>query len=97
VCGLGVAYPCPAGRYGSTSGQASADCSGYCAEGYYCPEGSTVSTQSPCGGPDVFCPPGMQSPLPVSIGYYTSQYLYCGIGQINACLMSTVIFFSWIT
>jgi hypothetical protein len=44
VCRCGVA-----GRYGNITGLQDARCFGACAEGYYCPAGSTVATQVACG------------------------------------------------
>ena len=46
-------------------------CSTACAEGYYCPAGSTASVLQ-CGNASVFCPAGSGSPLAVGDGYYTS-------------------------
>ena len=42
---------CPAGTYGATSGLGSSSCTGLCTRGYYCPEGSTSTTQ-------IICPAG---------------------------------------
>ena len=55
-CVGGVASFCPAGRYGNTTGADSADCSGQCTAGYYCPLGSTLPTQTTCGDATVYCP-----------------------------------------
>ena len=44
----GVAKPCPAGRYGATTGLTTALCSGPCAKGHYCLEASTKAHQYPC-------------------------------------------------
>ena len=52
--GTGVAHLCPAGRYGSDVLLVEKKCTGACAPGYYCPEGSTTSTQ-------VVCPAGRYS------------------------------------
>lgn len=67
---------CPPGRYGSTFGLSTGDCSGYCDPGYYCPEGSNNSKPFECGSPDVFCPPGSSVPQAVDIGYYTRKHFY---------------------
>ena len=50
ACGLGTSRPelCVAGQYGATPGQKVRACTGGCAEGHYCPEGSTNSTSVPC-------------------------------------------------
>ena len=47
-CSQGMAQGCPAGRYGRTARLMDANCTGLCAKGYYCPTGSTASTQNPC-------------------------------------------------
>ena len=44
---------CPAGRYGNEVDMTSSECSGPCAQGYYCPQGSTTPTN-----PNFKCPPG---------------------------------------
>lgn len=62
---------CAAGRYGATSGLRSSACSGLCAEGHYCPAGSTVATAFPCGGLDYYCPEGSPRPIPAAAGRYT--------------------------
>ena len=41
--------PCPAGRFGNTTGLDSERCSGICEAGYFCAPGSTSATQAPCG------------------------------------------------
>lgn len=40
-----VMQDCPAGRYGAEARMATSDCSGPCHRGYYCPRGSTKSTE----------------------------------------------------
>ena len=47
-CSSGVAYNCPGGTYGSTTGLSTNACSGKCTAGYYCPAGSTSATQNAC-------------------------------------------------
>jgi hypothetical protein len=69
----GIKRKCPVGRYGSTYGLSSPSCSGFCAAGCYCEEGSPTATQYPCGGPDRFCPPGSTVAQPVHNGYYTGK------------------------
>lgn len=71
VVAVGVRYPCPAGRYGSSAGLSTSYCDGFCRGGYYCPAASTSATQMNCGGDDVFCPTGSTAPHPVDVGYYT--------------------------
>jgi len=43
----------------------------WCAAGYYCPPGSSRSTQVPCGSPAYYCAVGSAVPTPVDTGYYT--------------------------
>jgi hypothetical protein len=43
-----VFLPCPAGRYGDREGLGSPDCSGLCAQGHYCLEGSISATDHLC-------------------------------------------------
>ncbi|KAJ1420393.1 hypothetical protein B484DRAFT_351281 [Ochromonadaceae sp. CCMP2298] len=79
----GIKRPCPLGRYGSTPGLYSPDCTSYCPEGYFCPEGTSLAPPTPayaCGSVDLFCPPGSPAPQSVGEGYYTvdrdTQWLY---------------------
>ena len=39
---------CPAGKFGDTEGLGKEACSGACAAGYYCKEGSTTNKYAPC-------------------------------------------------
>ena len=55
-CQGGVSYPCPAGRYGTATGETNEQCIGNCTQGYYCPPGSASPTQEECGAADVVCP-----------------------------------------
>ncbi|MBR3930134.1 MAG: hypothetical protein IKJ62_00970, partial [Alphaproteobacteria bacterium] len=81
--------PCAGGRYGSSTAQTASTCNGSCTEGYYCPEGSTSSTQNACSA-GYYCPAGSASQSPctgrtqysaakasacstVSSGYYTTN------------------------
>ncbi len=70
-CIDGVAFKCPAGRYGSEAGLTSSECTGACEAGYFCPIGSVTKRHSNCSSPAVFCPEGSVEPLPVHEGYYT--------------------------
>jgi hypothetical protein len=55
-CTAGVAWECPAGRYGAAAGLLSSACSGVCSAGYHCPAGSSTPTQRNCSdGPTFFC------------------------------------------
>ena len=55
-CAIGVRSLCPAGRFGAQAGETSPVCTGDCTQGHYCPAGSTVPTQEPCGTPTMYCP-----------------------------------------
>jgi hypothetical protein len=70
-CVNGVATPCPLGVYGATPELTSPACSGLCAPGYFCPVGSSSTTQLPCGGVDVFCLAGSGLPQASPPGEYT--------------------------
>ncbi|KAK8808645.1 hypothetical protein WA158_008546 [Blastocystis sp. Blastoise] len=50
---------------------ASLYCVEYCAEGYYCPRGSTSIHDKECGSVDVYCPKQSGYPIEVSSGCYT--------------------------
>ena len=63
--------PCPGGTFGAELGLSLPGCSGVCAAGYYCPQGSTSPTQVACGSPAHFCPAGSTEPLLVSVGFYS--------------------------
>jgi hypothetical protein len=63
---------CPAGTYGDVTALADPTCSGPCAEGYYCPAGSSSATAQPCGGVAFYCPLGSAAPLPVAAGSYSA-------------------------
>jgi len=69
--GSGVRVPCPAGRFGSARGAASAEHCAPCAAGHFCPAGSAVATQAECGADDVFCPAGSAAPARSRRGYRT--------------------------
>jgi hypothetical protein len=45
AAGASVALPCPAGRYGGSTGLTSPSCSGPCTQGWFCAAGSTSPTQ----------------------------------------------------
>ncbi len=70
-CVNGKRMLCPAGRYGPRIGERNESCAGLCAEGFYCPEGSTNSHQRACGGPSHFCPEGSPFPKQVRVGYFS--------------------------
>lgn len=67
----GVRRLCPPGTYGASHGLHTQLCSGLCADGYYCPAGSSSQTQVQCGSSAVFCPTGSGQPLLAANGYYT--------------------------
>ena len=70
-CSGGEKTLCPAGHFGETTGLSTADCSGSCPAGYYCPEGSVSGTTNKCGSVDKYCPAGSSAPTDVSEGYYS--------------------------
>jgi len=74
--GDGVRRVCPAGRFGSSVLNTDPLCSGLCAPGYFCPEGSVVATQFVCGGADRFCPKGSPGPTMVALGHFTQEDRY---------------------
>lgn len=71
-CVGGVQQPCPAGRYGTVTGQSTegTGCPDPCPAGSYCPEGTSVPVA--CGAANVFCPEGSVEPLDVGIGNYST-------------------------
>ena len=70
-CKGGERFLCPAGRFGNIEGDSRESCSGPCAPGHYCPEGSYTATQHMCGPPSFYCPLGSAQPLKSPDGYYT--------------------------
>ena len=70
-CASGLKQQCAAGRFGSSIALSSPACSGLCAQGFYCPAGSTLPTQHACGGLSVYCPEGSGLPLPVPPGHFS--------------------------
>ena len=77
-CIDGVRHLCPGGRYGSTRGLSSSECSGPAEGGTFTlpgaysryPDGNKTQT---CGSASVFCPPGSSVPLDVGRGNYSIQ------------------------
>ena len=64
---------CPAGTWGGAApGKLTADCSGLCTAGFYCPAGSSSSTAVPCGGVGYFCPAGSSAPQVVPDNFYST-------------------------
>ena len=70
-CVDGTKHPCPAGRYGESSGLAHAACDGPCPAGYFCPRQSSNRVEYACGGSGLYCPEGSGVPLHVRAGFYT--------------------------
>ena len=64
--------PCKGGYFGDAAGQDAPECAGQCTQGYYCPPGSTSAQQKPCGGEGVYCPVGVDSPVRVDDGWYST-------------------------
>lgn len=50
-------------------------CDGPCADGHYCPLGSTSATEVSCGDQNVYCPEGSRVPLDARTGYYTVRVI----------------------
>ncbi|GMF24118.1 unnamed protein product [Phytophthora lilii] len=73
-CVDGERHRCPAGTFGNRAGLTSSECSGVCAAGYYCPEGSIVAQAVACATSAVFCPEGSAVPTLTDKGY-------CGISK----------------
>ena len=48
-CSFGKRIRCPSGKYGGVEGLSDLECSGNCAQGYFCPQGSWLATQNECG------------------------------------------------
>ena len=72
-CLNAVAYLCPAGTRGSSTGSFDYRCDGPCESGFYCPQGSVLAAppERTCGNASYYCPSGSREPSPVSEGYYT--------------------------
>lgn len=73
-CISGVRYLCPAGRYGGNIQSINSSCTALCRGGFYCPAGSSLSTQFQCDATDIYCPEGSPAPIPVTTGYYTTSH-----------------------
>lgn len=63
---------CPGGTYGDRTDLTTPLCSGLCAGGHFCPEGSASARQRVCGRSIYYCPPGSATRLSVTDGYYTT-------------------------
>lgn len=70
-CHVGLLVQCPAGTYGAERGLSSANCSGLCHPGYFCPPGTPSATEHACGTAAMYCPIGSAAPLVVQPGYYS--------------------------
>lgn len=70
-CENGQRFLCPSGSFGAIARLSNSTCSGLCAAGYYCRDGSTIPTQNLCGNESVYCPIGSSLPLVSPPGYYT--------------------------
>lgn len=71
-CDKGLQNLCPAGRFGDAFQLYNESCTGLCKEGYYCPEGSAISTDTRCGDASKYCPKGSSYPSKVPEGYYST-------------------------
>ena len=65
-------YQCSAGYYGSSTTNSVNTCNGACSAGYYCPAGSTSSTQNACGLGH-YCPAGSGTYTNCPAGTYGSS------------------------
>lgn len=77
--GDGTARSCPGGTFGSSEGLSTANCSGLCLGGYYCPPGSISPTEYPCTHmqpsdkhASYYCPEGSHVPIPTRLGFYVT-------------------------
>ncbi|KAG3078989.1 hypothetical protein PI125_g20831 [Phytophthora idaei] len=68
-CVNGERFACPAGTFGNKTGLTTSECSGPCAAGYYCPEGSIVAQAVACATSATFCPQGSALPNTTDTGY----------------------------
>jgi len=84
-CAEGVRRICPSGVFGSSLGLTSSACSGSCAPGYYCPEGSTKAEEKACGDPSLYCPMGSSLPSKVPKGYFTENGTLTTRSDIEVC------------
>jgi hypothetical protein len=87
--GDGLRLPCPASRYGSTSGLTHSNCSGGCDDGGLCLEGATSPAGEPCPlgsychqGTAFLCPAGTYNPNRGAAD--VSQCLACPSNTYNA-------------
>mmetsp|Transcript_6735 Transcript_6735/g.11070 ORF Transcript_6735/g.11070 Transcript_6735/m.11070 type:complete len:1107 (+) Transcript_6735:128-3448(+) len=84
-CQKGVQVPCPGGTYGDITGLSTAECSGKCPMGWYCPLGTIGSHSHPCSNsPTLYCPEGSPSPIDTSLGYYAVESSYTTGGGYGA-------------
>ena len=72
-CTNGTRTLCPAGFWGGTFGLDTPHCSGACAAGFYCPDGSSGPYEVRCGDADRYCPEGSAFPLFVLTGYFSTS------------------------
>jgi hypothetical protein len=85
-CSLGLAFPCPAGKFQSQYRRSSPlDCLP-CLAGYWC--GPSCGALVPCGGDSVYCPANVSAPVPVEPGSYTVGLPGISI-SINACIYAS--------
>ncbi len=72
-CTEGSSKPikCPSGRFGSSMGLKTVDCSGACKAGFYCPASSIRSDPYPCGRSSHYCPEKSPARVLVDTGFYS--------------------------
>ena len=72
---------CAAGRYGASTGNTAASCSGPCSPGYYCPAASTNATQNACPAGTYGASAGLST---ASCTALCSAGFYCPAGSTSA-------------
>lgn len=72
-CVSGQRIPCPAGTYGNVRKLTTASCSAPCPAGHYCPINTISGTTYPCGSANNYCSVGSAAPVPVPLGYYSTN------------------------
>jgi hypothetical protein len=80
--GDGLAFQCPAGRYGNASGLLNDSCSGVCGDGTLCRAGTATAYGQPCPVGH-YCLRGLALPCPS--GTYGPVEGAAGIGQCEPC------------
>ena len=87
-CLGGERNPCPAGRYGATQSLATANCTGTCAPGYYCPPTSVSATQEFCELGH-YCPGDGRAIVPCPAGTFFAGVNGAVVGDCQLCPAGT--------